>query len=227
LLGVAATHDPVAKPLEGEMTSASRVRILVIAALGALLALPAQSNALVLNFEQLNAGDGLAAVNALLALHGIGMTVDAYEPGTFVIVSDGVNKYAQVHTDASGADVLFNFSSGVSSVQVEFLPFAGQGIVGLTAFNANVTPQNADGNTAAIGGTYPNLEPPQTLGFASSGDILALQLEEGANYLLFDNVVVPDLPDLPAAPVPEPGTMFLLAAGVTALAARSRRGRRP
>jgi hypothetical protein len=47
LLGVAATHDPVAKPLEGEMTSASRVRILVIAALGALLGLPAQSNALV------------------------------------------------------------------------------------------------------------------------------------------------------------------------------------
>ena len=186
---------------------------------------PACAQALLIDFENFNEGDGIAEVNAFLS--GFGLTFDTIEFEALMVASEAGNQFIRVNTNPLGADFLINFDDPVSSITADILGNPGnQAQVSLEVFDQNNTPLTLIG---FLDGVFPNDEPPITLSVELAvAAILSAALEEGAGEILIDNIFIPDLPDIrpmPGTAVPEPTSFGLFFMGLLGLAWAWRRER--
>jgi len=178
------------------------VRILAGAFLAAGITTAAHAS-VTIDFTGLTYSD-LASLNADLASYGV--TVDAGHPGSVVYTASGV----QAPTDVGAADLLFNFSSSVSTASVTFQNVGNfeTPAVGLYSFDVNTTPSGALGLTATD--TANGFDNGQTLTVTAAGTE-ALQMEDEGAF-----VTISSLTFTPEA-TPEPATFGLLGLGALAL----------
>jgi len=171
--------------------------------------------AVTIDFEANALGEGITDVNALTiplgATFDVGPVGQARPSGTFEIVLVDSNNVARTGTEASEADVLVNFSTGMDFVEVTFRdnPNGANLFVSLTAYPiigtadaAGLVALQLAGAIASTSGTEPSV-----LSLSAPG-IRSVQIESFSGQLYFDNV---------RFSAPEPMTVGLIALALAGL----------
>ena len=174
-----------------------------------LLCVPCLAESAIINFDNLNIGDGLDQINNSLFSYGV--QIDAGIPNEAYITyqpTNTANYVLRAGTIPSLPDVLINFSNPVNFIRIEYKNnIDAINIYNcLSAFSENETTASVIGSSNFIGTVTGN--EPNFLEF-SAPKILSVQIESFGGQFFIDNIEY--------SPVPIPGAVWLLGSGLAIL----------